>query len=155
ILAIDLGADGSFDPDGVIDQTKEIEFSAWAPGATSDMAALRQVFDTNHNGWLDAGGAQWAGLRVWQDGDSGGVPQPGEVKSLAQLGITGIDLNPTGPAQQLPDGSAIQGLSRFTRADGSSGIAGDVALSFTPGTASADRASLPASLGAAPSSVPV
>jgi hypothetical protein len=142
LLAIDLGADGSFDGDGAIDQAKEIEFAAWAPGSTSDMAALRQVFDTNGNGWLDPGDAQWASFRVWQDANQDGLSQPGELKMLAQLGITGIDLTPTGPAQQLPDGSMIQGLSTFTRADGSTGTAGDVALAFTPSRASAANPTL-------------
>jgi hypothetical protein len=132
ILAIDVGEDGSVAPDGVIDQSREIDFGDWAPGATSDMAALRQVFDTNHNGWLDAGDAQWSSFRIWQDRNGDGVSQPGEVKTLTQLGITGIDLNPAGPGQQLPDGSMIQGLSSYTRADGTTGTAADVALSFAP-----------------------
>src|SRR5262249_37538611 len=54
LLAIDLGADGEGGPDGMIDQTKEIVFTEWAPGTGSDMAALRQAFDTNHDGKLDA-----------------------------------------------------------------------------------------------------
>ena len=54
----------------MIDQTKEIVFTAWAPGTTSDMAALRQVFDTNHNGALDAGDSRWSEFRVWVDMDS-------------------------------------------------------------------------------------
>jgi hypothetical protein len=153
LLAIDLGADGSSAPDGVIDQTKEIAFAAWAPGATSDMAALRQVFDTNHNGWLDPGDAQWSSFRVWQDANEDGISQPGEVKTLGQLGITGINLMPTGPGQQLPDGSMIQGTSTYTRADGTTGIAGDVVLSFTPSAASVDAASPPATaIGALSSS---
>src|SRR5262249_50494596 len=108
-----------------------------------DMAALRQVFDTNGNGWLDPGDARWASFRVWQDANEDGLSQPGELQTLAQLGITGIDLTPTGPAQQLPDGSALQGSSTFTRADGSSGVAGDVALAFTPATISGASASAP------------
>jgi hypothetical protein len=66
-LAIDVAANGDAGPDGVIDQSKEIVFTEWAPGTTSDMAALRQVFDTNHNGALDAGDARWSEFRVWQD----------------------------------------------------------------------------------------
>jgi hypothetical protein len=85
--------------------------------------------------------AQWSSFRVWQDANQDGLSQPGEVKTLAQLGITGIDLNPTGPAQQLPDGSMIQGLSTFTRADGTTGTAGDVMLSFTPSGSGAPAAS--------------
>jgi hypothetical protein len=140
ILAIDLGANGAPDPDGVIDQTKEINFAQWAPGATSDMAALRQVFDTNHNGMLDSGDALWSDFRVWQDANSDGISQPGEVKTLADLGITSIDLTPTGPAQPMADGSVIQGTSTFTRTDGTTGLAGDVALAFDPGPSQSQSA---------------
>jgi hypothetical protein len=143
-LAIDLGADGSLNPDGVIDQSKEIIFTQWAPGTTSDMAALRQVFDTNHNGMLDAGDAMWSDFRVWQDANGDGVSQPGEVRTLADLGVTSVGLTPSGPAQQLADGSVIQGTSTFTRADGTTGLAGDVALAFDP--ASSQNQSAPSGM---------
>jgi hypothetical protein len=134
ILAIDLDGSGDAGPDGVIDQTKEIIFSAWVPGTTSDMAALRQVFDTNHNGVLDAGDARWSEFRVWQDADGDGVSRPDEVKTLEQLGIASIDLNPNGPATTFGDGSTIQGLSIYTRVDGTTGAAGDVSLAYEADT---------------------
>jgi hypothetical protein len=128
LLAIDLGKGGSGEPDGVIDQTKEIVFTEWAPGAMSDMDALRQVFDSNHNGTLDAGDDRWSAFRVWQDADGDGISQRGELKTLDQLGISSIDLSPVGPGVTLDDGSVIQGLSKYTRTDGTTGVAGDVAL---------------------------
>lgn len=131
LLAIDLGAGGAAGPDGVIDQTKEIVFTQWAPGTTSDMAALRQVFDTNHNGKLDTGDARWSEFRVWQDGNQDGVSQAGELRTLDQVGIRSIDLTPSGPAVHFPDGSAITGTSTYTRADGSTGIAGDAAFAYS------------------------
>jgi Ca2+-binding RTX toxin-like protein len=124
-LAIDL--DGS----GIIDQAKQIEFTQWAPGTTSDMQALRQVFDTNHNGELDPNDALWSDFRIWQDANGDGISNPGEVRTLDQLGITSINLNPTGPAQQFSDGSVISGLSSYTRSDGTTGLAGDVALAYS------------------------
>ncbi len=140
ILAIDIGAGNSpTGGTGVIDQAKQIEFTQWAPGTTSDMAALEQVFDTNHNEMLDAGDALWNDFRVWVGSEGVGT---GQVFSLTQLGITSIGLAPTGPAQQLSDGSVIQGLSTFTMADGTAGVAGDVALAFgssaSPGNAGAE-----------------
>ena len=123
-LAIDLGGSG------VIDQAKQIEFTQWAPGATSDMQALRQVFDTNHDGKLDPGDALWKQFRVWDDVNGNGVSDPGEVKTLDQLGITSIDLNPVGPAQHFADGSVINGLTTFTRSDGTTGVAADTTLAY-------------------------
>jgi hypothetical protein len=135
LLAIDLGAGGKPGPDGVIDQTAEIVFTQWSPGATSDMAALREVFDTNHNGSLDHGDARWSEFRVWQDANGDGVSQAGEVKTLDAWGIASIGLEPAGPARLFSDGSAIQGFSSFTRTDGTTGAAGDVSLAYQHGAA--------------------
>jgi 20S proteasome alpha/beta subunit len=149
-LAIDLGANGQAGPDGVINQAKEIEFTQWAPGTTSDMQALQQVFDTDHNGELDPGDALWSDFRVWQDANGNGISDPGEVKTLDQLGITSINLNPTGPAQQFADGSAIQGLSTYTLANGKTGVAADVTLAYGAAAASpTDPTSPPIAAGAA------
>ena len=128
LLAIDLGADGK--PDGVIEQAREIVFTEWSPGASSDMAALRAVFDTDHNGLLDHSDARWSDFRVWQDANGDGVSQQGEVNTLDALGLVSIGLEPAGARQNFPDGSAIQGLANFTRADGSIGMAADVTLAY-------------------------
>ena len=133
LLAIDLGPNGASGPDGVINQTKEIVFTAWAPGATSDMAALRQVFDTDQDGRLSSGDERWSDFRIWQDANSDGMSQAGEVRSLADRGVASIDLTPSGPIQILPDGSRIQGTSAYTRLDGTTGLAGDVAFATDPG----------------------
>jgi hypothetical protein len=129
-LAIDLGPDGKSGPDGVIDQAAEIVFTQWSPTAVSDMAALRDVFDTNHNGSLDPGDARWDDFRIWQDANADGFSQAGEVRTLDALGISSIALDPAGPSQRFYDGSAIHGFSSFTRTDGTTGIAGDVSLEY-------------------------
>ncbi|PJG51655.1 hypothetical protein CVM73_30110 [Bradyrhizobium forestalis] len=132
LLAIDLGDDGSAGPDGVIDQSKEIVFTAWAPGTTSDMAALVQVFDTNHNSQLDAADSRWSEFRIWQDANGDGISQAGEVKTLDAIGIASIGLQPSGPSQTLTDGSAISGLANFVWRDGATGAAADVSFAYQP-----------------------
>ncbi|KYG21651.1 hypothetical protein SE92_16435 [Bradyrhizobium sp. AT1] len=132
LLAIDLGANGSAAPDGIIDQTNEIVFTAWAPGTTSDMDALAQVFDTNHDGELSAADARWDDFRIWQDLDADGFSRFDEVHRLSDFGISSIDLHPVGGPSVLSDGSVIQGLSSYTRTDGTTGIAGDVAFAIDP-----------------------
>jgi hypothetical protein len=94
------------------------------------MAALRAAFDTNHNATLDSGDARWSEFRIWQDANGDGVSQAGEVRTLDALGIASIGLDPAGPSQNFSDGSAIQGLASFTRTDGTTGAAGDVALAY-------------------------
>nr|WP_181377350.1 adhesin [Ochrobactrum sp. LM19]AJW30021.1 adhesin [Ochrobactrum sp. LM19] len=107
------------DGDGKISQSKEFAFVEWAPTASSDFEALRQVFDTNGNGKLDAGDAGWASFRV-AVGD--------QLLSLDALGITSIDLTPTGSGQTFADGSAITGTSTYTKSDGTTGTVGDAVL---------------------------
>ncbi|MFC2254934.1 hypothetical protein ACETRX_35540, partial [Labrys portucalensis] len=115
VLALD--ADG----DGQITQQREITFTAWAPGTTSDMQALSGVFDTNHNGTLDPGDTRWREFRVLVDG---------RTKTLDELGIASIGLTPHGKTVTYADGSSVNGTSLFTRTDGSQALAGDVTLAY-------------------------
>ncbi|MCW1754959.1 Hint domain-containing protein [Rhizobium acaciae] len=113
VLVIDADADGK------ISRSKEFAFTEWDPSATSDLEALKHVFDTNANGKLDSGDAQWSKFRVEVNG---------QLVTLDSLGITSIDLTPKGSGQTFEDGSAITGTTTFTRADGSTGTVGDAKL---------------------------
>jgi hypothetical protein len=114
----------------VIDQAKEVAFSLWAPGTASDLDALGFVFDTSRDGRLDATDDAWAGFRVWTDANSNGCSEPGELRTMAELDITGIKLQSTANASFLPDGSSIQGLSSFARGDGSTGLVADAVFAY-------------------------
>ena len=113
VLIID--ADG----DSKITRSSEFAFTEWDSAATSDLEALKHIFDTNANGKLDAGDAQWSKFRVEVNG---------QLVTLDSLGITSIDLTPTGSGQTFEDGSAITGTTTFTRADGTNGTVGDARL---------------------------
>ncbi|MER9020438.1 calcium-binding protein [Mesorhizobium sp. M0898] len=110
-----LDADG----DGKISRSSEFVFTEWDQTATSDLEALKSVFDTNHNGLLDAGDERWSEFKVMIDG---------QLVSLASLGIASIGLTPTGTGQSFTDGSAITGTAQFTRTDGTTGTVGDAVL---------------------------
>ncbi|MER9494157.1 hypothetical protein NKI86_20270 [Mesorhizobium sp. M0320] len=110
-----LDADG----DGKISRSSEFVFTEWDQTATGDLEALKSVFDTNHNGLLDAGDDRWSEFKIMVDG---------QLVSLSSLGIASIGLTPTGSGQQFADGSAITGTSQFTRTDGSTGTVGDAVL---------------------------
>ena len=116
MLVIDLAANGSAGPDGKIDQDREIVFTRWSSTATSDMAALREVFDTNHNGMLDVGDARFSEFRIWIDANQNGRTDPGELKTLAELGIQSIDLQPHGSAIDIGDAGRGSTASRRSRA---------------------------------------
>ena len=48
------------DGNGQITQRNQVVFTDWDPTAKDDMQALRDVFDTNHNGMLDAAAVTWS-----------------------------------------------------------------------------------------------
>jgi Ca2+-binding RTX toxin-like protein len=114
--------------------------------ATIDGFAALAALDTNQDGKIDTSDAQFAKLQVWQDLNQNGITDPGELKTLAELGIVSIDLQATstnvgatgnetsdiGTATQI--GNIITATSTYTNADGSTGVIADV--SFERETAS-------------------
>jgi len=60
----------------------------WDPTATSDLEALRAVFDTRDDGKLTAADSTFASFKVMVTKADGAT----EAKTLALLGITEIDL---------------------------------------------------------------
>jgi len=59
--------------------------------AANGFAALAQL-DTNHDGRIDAGDAQWDALRLWRDADGNRSSSPHELTPLAASGITALPL---------------------------------------------------------------
>ena len=85
------------------------DFTDWDPTATSDLEALRSVFDTNCDGVLNASDSTWSQFRV-------AVTEPDGTLSyhtLDALGITEIDLLGGATHIELPDGSVITGQTTF------------------------------------------
>lgn len=76
--------------DGAISERNEIIFTDWDPTADGDLAALKNVFDSNQNGKLDAGDARWAAFRIIVTNTDGTTT----LKTLAELGIQSINLVP-------------------------------------------------------------
>ena len=79
------------DGDGVISAHDELSFVSYVEGAETDLEGLAH-FDTNGNGKLDSGDADWSKFRVWQDLDQDGVSDAGELRTLDEAGITEISL---------------------------------------------------------------
>ena len=112
------------DGDGKLSGRREVVFTDWDPSADTDMQALRQVFDTNGNGLLDAGDAQWSGFRVMVTNADGTTT----TRTLAELGIQSINLTTDETHYAFKDGSTIEGETIFTRTDGTTGKAVSMAL---------------------------
>ncbi len=107
---------------GVIDNQKEMFGDDSGTTAYYKLAQL----DTNNNSKIDAGDAGFNNLRIWQDLNSDGRTQAGELKTLAGLNIANLSLQLTNDT--LLNGHAVAGTSNFTRTNGTTGIAADVLL---------------------------
>jgi len=67
------------------------------------------VFDTNHNGQLDAGDAGFANFRILASNANGTQT----LETLAQAGVASINLNANAVTQAMPDGSTINGAAAY------------------------------------------
>ena len=96
VLVLDLAGNGQ------ITQRNQIVFTDWDPTAKTDLQALADVFDTNHNGLLDAGDAQFANLlkcgRIlsrsrhrWYASSSSGASGPLAAPVLGKVLCGGLD----------------------------------------------------------------
>lgn len=114
-----------YNNDGVIKERKEISFVDWTSNPNlTDMEALALAFDTNKDGKFDSGDANFSFFRVWQDKNADGVSDAGELKTLAQAGISSLDLKVT-KVNWSSGASNISGLGSYTKTDGSKGLLGD------------------------------
>ncbi|WP_284262160.1 hypothetical protein [Roseicyclus amphidinii] len=98
-LVIDLNAYSARGAgDGQIDQRSELMLSDWGPEGATDLQALAEatdaegnlLFDTNGDGVLDANDTSYGEFRVWQDLDQDGEVDEGELRTLAEAGISQI-----------------------------------------------------------------
>jgi hypothetical protein len=93
--------------------------------AADGFDALAQE-DSNGDGIVNANDANWDKLQVWQDANSNGITEEGELHTLASLGIAGIEIAKTENSQVLANGNELADLGKFIYADGSEGSLGAV-----------------------------
>ncbi len=115
---------------GVIDDGTEIVFTKQAVESQTDLQALSEVYDSNHDGLLSAADEKWAKFGVWNDANQNGVTDAGEFQSLDALGIESIELASNGQFS-VQGGSVIHGIATVHMTDGSTLNAADVALKVT------------------------
>jgi hypothetical protein len=97
----------------------------------TDLSGLAAAFDSNHDGVFDAGDAQFGEFKVWQDVNQNGVSDAGEVRSLADWGLSAINLTSDGVVRTPTDGVTEYGHTTATATDGSQVLVGDVAFDFS------------------------
>ena len=118
VLVLDLAGSGQ------ITERNQIVFTDWDPAPGNDMQSLANVFDTDRDGRLDSGDAQFSKFKLLVTNADGTTT----LKTLAQAGVTSIDLIPDAEKVVLPDGTTIDGQTTFTRSNGTTGTAATVAL---------------------------
>lgn len=117
---------------GTIDNIAEISFVSDAEGALSDLEGLR-AYDSDQDGYLDADDTDYGRFLIWRDANQDGVSQADELKSLADWGITAVNLSLTLTGQQPGQGgNVIFGTTEYEKSDGTSGTVGDVYLAYSP-----------------------
>lgn len=123
ILAIDRNGDGQ------INKLSEISFVTDLPGAKTDLEGLA-AYDNNKDGVLDAKDKRFGEFRIWVDANQNGRSTAKELRTLTAAGITSIKLQgaETGLSLANTIESHAVATTSFTRKDGSSGTAYDVAL---------------------------
>ena len=91
----------------------------------SDLQGLA-VYDSNHDGQLSSADAKFGEFAVWQDANSNGKVDAGELQSLAAQGIASISLSSDGVPYSAAGGDvSVVGTGSFTRADGTTGVLAD------------------------------
>jgi trimeric autotransporter adhesin len=115
-----------YDPNGAgaITQKNQYVFTEWDPTAKGDLEALRNVFDSNGDGVFDASDAKFALFKIEVTNADGST----SVMTLAQAGITSINLKADQTNVHYADGSAITGQTTFTRSNGTTGTVANTVL---------------------------
>ncbi|MBI2790486.1 MAG: hypothetical protein HYX61_00895 [Gammaproteobacteria bacterium] len=116
-----------YDNDGKITKLDEFSFVSYHPDAKTDLDGLRLAFDSNHDGIFDINDEHFSQFAVWQDSNSNGITDAGELISLIDRGISSIILSST-PQNQDIDGNIIYGITTYLTNDGQSHLAADVGL---------------------------
>jgi hypothetical protein len=114
--------------DSVVHDNSQYAFAQY--GGATDLQGLAARFDTHQDGVFDAQDAMFGQFKVWQDANQNGVSDQGEMKSLADWGITAIHLTSDGVVRTPADGVVAFGQTTATQTDGSAMAMADVAFEF-------------------------
>ncbi|MGF1613381.1 MAG: hypothetical protein ACFCVA_05540 [Gammaproteobacteria bacterium] len=114
--------------DGVINDGSELFGSstilASGDEATDGYIALRTL-DSNGDGSISSADQAWSDLRVWIDGNSDGVSQGGELRTLESLGIAKLNLDAKSTSVK-DNGNWVGLISSYEKVDGSTHDMADV-----------------------------
>jgi Ca2+-binding RTX toxin-like protein len=93
--------------------------------ATDGFDALADL-DSNADGVVNNQDTQFTNLKLWRDLNQDGESQAGELFTLNDLGIIGINVASTEHSTTLANGNQLADTGSFIKADGSTGTVGEV-----------------------------
>jgi hypothetical protein len=115
--------------DGEVRDASQYAFNQY--GGQTDLQGLAAGFDSNADGVFDATDAKFAEFKVWQDANQNGVSDAGEVRSLAEVGVSSIDLVSDGVSSSPAEGVSEAGRSTAQLADGGEMLVGDAEFAYS------------------------
>ena len=125
-LCLDLNGNGIIDNGGELfgDST----LLADGTKAKNGFEALAQ-YDSNGDSVIDKNDEIFESLRIWVDADGSGTSSEGEMKTLSELGISGIKLNYTVLNGETGTEAVLGNMATFIREDGTEGSAAELWVS--------------------------
>lgn len=126
--------------DGLVHDNSQYAFAQYATQyrldalgdtrASTDLEGLADAFDSNHDGLFNAEDTQFAEFKVWQDINQNGVSDQGEVRGLADWGISEMNLASDGVQRTPTEGVLEAGRTTATLTDGSQVLVADVGFEY-------------------------
>ena len=95
--------------------------------ANNGFEALKD-YDTNGDLIIDYRDDKFSELKIWQDLNSDGISQSGELKTLKEAGISRLNLNNSETSNEVLEGNSITHAGSFVRNDGTTSILADVSF---------------------------
>ena len=127
ILAYDCNGNGKIDDGGELfgnfTQIKDKEGNQRL--AKDGYEALKE-FDSNNDGLIDNKDDKFKDLKIWQDANSNGISDEGELKSLDELGIASLSLNHNEVNEDLGGGNTLSLKGSYIKKDGTAHSMGDL-----------------------------
>lgn len=117
------------DKDGIIRDHDELSFLSYLEGAKTDLEGLT-YFDSNQNGLLDQDDDAWHQFHIFQDLNSNGITDEGELTPLDEMEIISLALTSDGNAR-YNNSDYIYGETSFTKSDGTTIAGFDTALEIS------------------------
>ena len=126
-LAVDANGNG------VIDNASEL-----FTGSAADAYARLMAFDSNHDGVIDASDARFNDLRIWYDANGNRQTDGGELRTLAELGVTRINLGETTVPEDHDRHQEQEGV-RVSFSDGHTGGIAEAYFALGPNAAATSQ----------------